>query len=72
MLVITGPQRTPDERGDLIEMSALMDAVRMTDSPAFADVTGMYRLAGWDCCAQATADVALAVSFGWTIKDLAF
>lgn len=70
MLVITGPQRTPDERGDLIEMSALMDAVLMTDSPAFADVTGMYRLAGWDCCAQATADVLMAATFGWPIKDL--
>lgn len=70
MIVITGPQRTPDERGDLIEMSALLDAVRMTDRPTFADVTGLYRMAGWDCCAQARADVLLATSFGWPIKDI--
>ncbi|MFD5198853.1 hypothetical protein ACFWM7_01520 [Streptomyces sp. NPDC058375] len=53
-------------------MSALVDAVLVTDRPTFADVTGLYRLAGWECCAQALADVALAVSFGWPIKDLAF
>ncbi|MFD4234252.1 hypothetical protein [Streptomyces sp. NPDC058542] len=71
MIVITGPQRTPDELGDLIEMSALLDAALMTDRPPFADVTAMYRMAGWDCCAQATADVRLAKSFGWPVKDLA-
>ncbi|CAM5401076.1 hypothetical protein ACTFBT_01010 [Streptomyces microflavus] len=70
MLVITGPQRTPDERGDLIEMSAFLGAALMTDRPTFADVTGLLRMAGWDCCAQALADVGMASAFGWPIKDL--
>jgi hypothetical protein len=69
-IMLTGPQRTPDELGALHEMAGLLDAQLMNDGVAWLDVTALYRMAGWECCAQAMADVGIADAFGWPMKDL--
>jgi hypothetical protein len=51
-------------------MAGLLDAQLMNDGVAWLDVTALYRMAGWECCAQAMADVGIADAFGWPVKDL--
>ncbi|MEU7243365.1 hypothetical protein [Streptomyces sparsogenes] len=72
MIILTGPQRTPDEVGDLAELAGLMEcAVTTSDtSIIWAEVSAMYRLDGWEACPLALADVAVAEACGVPIKDL--
>ncbi|MER5501329.1 hypothetical protein ABT096_29570 [Streptomyces sp. NPDC002561] len=73
MIILTGPQRTPDERGDLAEMAGLLGAAVLDGDAAryvLADVEAFYRMSGWECCERAVTDVELADAFGWPVKDL--
>ncbi|MFE5093270.1 hypothetical protein ACFRCI_23635 [Streptomyces sp. NPDC056638] len=73
MIIITGPQRTPDELGDLHEAAGILNAELLHGDGAqwvLADVEVFYRLAGWDYCTHATTDVQIAEACGWIIKDL--
>ncbi|MFF4478730.1 hypothetical protein ACFY1A_17170 [Streptomyces sp. NPDC001520] len=71
MDVLTGPQRTPEERGHLAETAGLLDITPALspDIPWWA-VNVLYRLAGWDRCPAALADVAVATAMGIVMKDL--
>ncbi|MGW2515031.1 hypothetical protein ACWC0A_37815 [Streptomyces scopuliridis] len=68
MIILTGPQTSADERGDLDEMAGLLDA-RLTCSTdvVWADVTAFYCMDGWERCSLATADVGVARAFGLPI-----
>lgn len=71
MIILTGPQTTDDERGDLIEAAGLIDArlTSSTDIDWFA-VTAFFLLDGWETCPLAVADVAVASAFGLTAELL--
>ncbi|MFE6493369.1 hypothetical protein [Streptomyces sp. NPDC057748] len=73
MIILTGPQRTPDELGDLAEMAGLLGAVVLNGDAAqyaLADVEAVYRMPGWESCVRSVTDSELADAFGWTVKDL--
>lgn len=61
MIVITGPQGTADERGDLAEAAGIYGALVVGQHAVqWSDVTTLYRLPGWDLCPRALADVLIA------------
>ncbi|MER6485689.1 hypothetical protein ABT264_19300 [Streptomyces virginiae] len=68
---MTGPQRTPDERGTLAELAgayaALLVAVHCIN---WASVQALYRLPEWDACPLGVADVALADALCIPMVDL--
>ena len=72
MVVLTGPQGSAEEVGDLIETAGLMGWIPAPASAAivWADVTELYRVAGWDTCPLAVADVAVAQALDIPIKDM--
>ncbi|MFB7919360.1 hypothetical protein [Streptomyces sp. NPDC056061] len=73
MIILTGPQRTPDEVGDLTEVAGFLGAVILDGDEvrwALADVDVFYRTPGWEHCTRAVTDVAIAEACGWPIKDL--
>lgn len=61
MILITGPQRTPDEQGALAEAAGFHGALTVT-SPgvSWPDVTQMMALPGWRECPSAVADLLIA------------
>jgi hypothetical protein len=71
MLVMTGPQSTDDERGDLAEVAGLHGALLVHEHHViWPEVTALYRLHGWDACPLALADVALADALQVPMFDL--
>ncbi|MGW1547472.1 hypothetical protein [Streptomyces sp. NPDC002346] len=71
MHVLTGPRSTPEQMGDLMEVSGLMDLPLLHHSEgALVDATTLYRAAGWDLCPLSAADVGIAEAYGLLIKDL--
>lgn len=72
MIIITGPQDTDEQRGQLDEMAGLLGACTVSSGDVpWADVTDLYCLAGWESCPLAVADVKIAALFGLTITPLA-
>jgi hypothetical protein len=71
MIVMTGPQRTAEERGDLAETAGLHGALLVGEHPiAWAAVRALYRLAGWRSCPLALSDVAMADALCIPVRDL--
>lgn len=65
LIIVTGPQTTDDERGQLAELAGLMDAHTVTcPDVLWATVTEMVALDGWELCPAAVADVTIAESLG--------
>jgi hypothetical protein len=71
LIIITGPQATDDEVGDVEEMAALLGALPAYSAAIqWATVTALYCLAGWETCSLAVADVAVADALGLTVRHL--
>jgi hypothetical protein len=70
LIIVTGPQTTDDEVGDVEEVAALLGALPAY-SPAvqWAEVTNLYCLAGWEKCSLAVADVTVADALGLTVRQ---
>jgi hypothetical protein len=69
--MLTGPQRTPDERGNLAELAGVYGAVTASCSTFnWCTVAMVYRIAGWDECPTARADVAVADAMALPIVDV--
>lgn len=72
MIILTGPQTTADQRGDLYEMAGLIGA-----TPAFrsgvqwADVERLLHMSGWESCPLAVADVDVATALGVPVHSVA-
>ncbi|MGI5404179.1 hypothetical protein ACQEVG_32955 [Streptomyces sp. CA-135486] len=71
MIILTGPQITSEQRGELDEVSAIIDA-RLTCSPDvdWVSVTALYTLKGWEACPLAVADVDIATAVGLPVLPL--
>ena len=71
MIIITGPQGTDAQRGQLDEMAGLLGARTLScgDIP-WVDVTDLYCLDGWEACSLAVADVRIGELFGLTLTPL--
>lgn len=65
MIVLTGPQSTPD---DLVELTDLADAVEVPlcagPDQDWLSVTHLVCAPGWDACPIAAAHVTVASAFG--------
>ncbi|MFG2292010.1 hypothetical protein [Streptomyces sp. NPDC048603] len=71
MILITGPQQTPDERGDLAESAGLYGARLVCDDTVqWAEAELMLCLPGWEFCPLAIADVAIAESLVIPRRDV--
>ncbi|MET9480985.1 hypothetical protein [Streptomyces sp. NPDC006638] len=71
MIILTGPQTSTDELGDLIEAAGLIGAQLTCSSDVdWALVERFYCLAGWDACPLAVADVGIAAAFGFPVELL--
>ncbi|MFD4699815.1 hypothetical protein [Streptomyces niveus] len=69
---MTGPQSTPDQRGDLCELAGLHGARLASDVDIrWSDVRTLIVLPGWESCPLASADVALADALGLPVTPLA-
>ncbi len=69
--MITGPQATPEQIGDLSERAGVYGARMATDTDfAWTAVTRLLRLTGWDTCPLSLADVGIAVALAIPIVDL--
>jgi hypothetical protein len=69
--VMTGPQRTADERGELAELAGLHGALLVSEHYIpWAAVRALYRLAGWNACPLALADVTMADALRIPVYDL--
>jgi hypothetical protein len=70
LIIVTGPQSTEEEAGLVAETAGLLGGI-----PAYcavlqwATATALYRLAGWEKCPVAVADVTIAESRGMSIHD---
>ncbi|MFB7114090.1 hypothetical protein [Streptomyces sp. NPDC056291] len=72
MIIITGPQSTDEERGQLEELSGLLNAGTVSAGDvSWGDVTDLYCLEGWESCPLAVADVKIAELFGLTVTHIA-
>lgn len=73
MIILTGPQSTVEQRGELDELAGLMDAKLTCSSDVqWATVTTLYALRGWELCPHAVADVDIADAFGLSVQLLQF
>ncbi|WP_328742951.1 hypothetical protein OG436_29610 [Streptomyces caniferus] len=71
MDVLTGPQSTGEQRGTLCELAGLYGLVPTVNTHVdWLTVGALYCIAGWQLCADALSDVALAEAFGVPVKDL--
>jgi hypothetical protein len=71
MRVLTGPQNSPEQRGNLAELAGLHGLTpSLTADVQWWNVSTLYRACGWDTCACAVADVAIADAFGIPVLDL--
>lgn len=71
MIVMTGPQGTAEERGDLAELAGLHGAVLVgAHCVIWAQVQALYRLSGWAVCPLALADVTMAEALCIPMYDL--
>lgn len=69
--MITGPQTTGDEIGDLNELAGVYAALAATSADiCWTDVTRLLRMTGWERCPRATADVDIAGALLIPIVDL--
>lgn len=72
MIIITGPQGTDEQRGQLDEMAGLLGARTISCGDVlWVDVTDLYCLAGWETCPIAMADVKIGELFGLAVTHLA-
>ncbi|MFD7776619.1 hypothetical protein [Streptomyces sp. NPDC059753] len=72
LILITGPQETHDDVGQLAEMAGLLGAHTATcPDLQWADVTDVYVLSGWESCPLATADMGIAKQLGVPVHHLA-
>lgn len=71
MIIVTGPQSTPDEREDLAEAAGLLDAhLTVEHDIQLADATALFCLPGWEACPLAVADVGIAEALDIPVKTL--
>ncbi len=71
MIVLTGPQSTDEDRGNLVEMSGLLGApLTCSTAVEWSAVTSMYRLEGWKRCPLAVADVTTGEMFDLKMIDV--
>ncbi|MEU7039805.1 hypothetical protein AB0A77_01950 [Streptomyces varsoviensis] len=72
MDVLTGPQHTPDERGDLAERAGLMGlhVFLPLDSDVWLSASKLYLLPGWEQCSAALTDHHVAVAYGLQLITL--
>lgn len=69
--MLTGPQGTPEQRGDLAELAGFYAMTPAVSADVqWWDVTELHRARGWNNCSAALADVAIAESFGIPVMDL--
>ncbi|BDM70561.1 hypothetical protein HEK616_40480 [Streptomyces nigrescens] len=69
--VLTGPQGTEEQRGTLCELAGLYGLLPVIATRVdWLTVSVLYCVAGWQSCADALSDVALAECFGVPVKDL--
>ena len=72
MIIVTGPQTTDDEVGDVVEMAAFLGGIPAYSAAIqWATVTALYCLGGWEKCPLAVADVDVAEALGLTVRHLA-
>ncbi|MFF1625614.1 hypothetical protein [Streptomyces sp. NPDC058272] len=65
LIIVTGPQATDEERGQLAELAGLLNAHTVTcPDVRWADVTEMVALDGWEACPVSVADVTVAEQLG--------
>ncbi|MEU1092120.1 hypothetical protein [Streptomyces sp. NPDC005877] len=69
--MLTGPQRTSEQRGELAEAAGMIGAVAVgvTEIP-WLDVNELYRLPGWETCPLACADVTMADALCIPVVDV--
>lgn len=60
MIVITGPQATPEDRGLLAELAGLHGANPYGAAVNWPLVSALYCVKGWESCPTAVADVSIA------------
>ncbi|KUF18828.1 hypothetical protein AT728_07270 [Streptomyces silvensis] len=71
MIIVTGPQGTDDERGDVAEAAGLMGGLpSYSHAVQWAAATALVCLDGWERCPLAVADVTVAASLGLTVQQL--
>ncbi|WP_328967915.1 hypothetical protein [Streptomyces sp. NBC_00239] len=71
MIVITGPQGTAEEQGELAEIAGLHGAALVGEhNIKWASVVALYRIPGWERCPLALADVAMADALDIPTHDL--
>ncbi|MEV0444050.1 hypothetical protein AB0I84_18785 [Streptomyces spectabilis] len=71
MIIVTGPQGTDDERGDVAEAAGLMGGTpSYSDAVRWATATALVCLDGWQCCPLAVADVTVATSLGLAVRQV--
>jgi hypothetical protein len=71
VIIITGPQGTDAQRGQLDELAGLLDAHTVScGNVSWADVTDLYCLDGWEACPLAVADVKIGELFGLPVTRL--
>lgn len=71
VIIITGPQGTDEQRGQLDEVAGLLGAHTVAcGNVPWVDVTDLYCLDGWEACPLAVADVKIGELFGLTVTHL--
>lgn len=72
MRVITGPQSTSEQQGDLAEAAGLHGAKLASDADVmWLEVSALIILPGWEGCSLATADVTMAEALELPVTPLA-
>lgn len=72
MNVLTGPRSTPEQLGNLTELSGLTGLPLLHDTGVIEllDADAVFCAAGWECCPLATADVDVAGAYGLAVKNI--
>ena len=71
MIIVTGPQGTDEEVGQLAEAAGLLGGLpAYAATLQWAAATALYCLAGWEHCSIAVADVTIAQACGVEVLSL--
>ena len=71
MEMLTGPQTTADQRGDLSETAGLLGLTLVKTIADLWDAKRLWLLPGWDVCSTALADVDAAMAWAVPVSELA-